>query len=87
MIFHKGRFFLGPLCPLKSQVLQLVHNCPVAGHLGFLKCFQRAKREFYWHGMKADLKKFIKKCNVCQRIKSKTSAPTGLLQPLAIPTT
>ena len=43
--------------------------------------------EFYWHGMKADLKKFIKKCDVYQRIKSETSAPAGLLQPLAIPTT
>lgn len=37
--------------------------------------------------MKSDLKKFIKECDICQRIKSDTSSPAGLLQPLSIPTT
>ena len=36
--------------------------------------------------MKSDLKKFIRECDVCQRIKAETIAPAGLLQPLAIPT-
>ena len=36
--------------------------------------------------MKTDLNKFIKECDVCQRIKSETSVPASLLQPLAIPT-
>ena len=65
----------------------MVHRSPIASHSGFLKSFQRAKKEFYWHGMKTDLKKFIKDCDVYQRIKYETSAPTGLPQPLAIPTT
>ena len=37
--------------------------------------------------MKSDLKKFVKNCDVCQRIKSETSSLAGLLQPLSIPTT
>lgn len=37
--------------------------------------------------MKTDLKKFVRDCDVCQRIKSNTSSPAGLLQPLSIPTT
>ena len=74
---------MGPHSPLLPQVLQLVHSSPVAGHSGFLKTYQRAKREFYWHGMKSD----IKKCDVCQQIKLETSALAGLLQPLEIPTT
>ena len=68
------------------QVLQLVHSTPVAGHSGFLKTYQRAKREFYWHGMKSDIKRFVRGCDVCQQIKSETYAPAGLLQPLGIPT-
>ena len=36
--------------------------------------------------MKTDLKNFIKECDFCHRIKSETSAPASLLQPLAIPT-
>lgn len=37
--------------------------------------------------MKTDLKKFIKECDVCQRIKFETFAPASFLQPLAIPPT
>ena len=59
----------------------------MAGHSGFLKSYQRAKREFFWHGMKANIKAFVRECDVCQRIKFETSAPIGLLQPLKIPTT
>ena len=37
--------------------------------------------------MKADLNRFDRECDACQRIKSETSVTTGLLQPLSIPTT
>ena len=35
--------------------------------------------------MGKDLKKLIKECDVCQRLKNETCFPTGLLQPLVIP--
>ena len=87
LLFYKGRFYLGSTYPLKGQILQHVHSSPMAGHSSFLKSYHKAKREFFWHGMKKDLKQFIKECDVCQRVKSETSAPAGLLQPLPIPTT
>ena len=59
----------------------------MASHSGFLKSYQRAKREFFWQGMKADLKAFGRECDVCQRIKSETFVPSSLLQPLEIPST
>ena len=65
LVVYKGRFFLGPQCPLKSHVLQLVHSSPMASHSGFLKSYQKAKREFFWHGMKADIKAFVRECDVC----------------------
>ena len=87
LLFYKGRFYIGPSCPLKVQFLHHVHSNPLAGHSRFLKSYQRAKSDFYWKGMKTDLKKFIKDCDTCQRIKSDTSSPAGLLQPLSIPHT
>ena len=59
----------------------------MAGHSGFLKSYQKAKKDFFWHGMKADIRAFVRECDVYQRIKSETSALVGLLQPLEIPTT
>ena len=59
----------------------------MASHSGFLKPYQRAKREFFWQGIRADIKAFVRECDVCQRIKSKTSTLASLPQPLEIPTT
>ena len=35
--------------------------------------------------MKQDIKTYIKNCDTCQRIKTETTKPAGLLQPLSIP--
>ena len=78
---------MGSNCGLKPKVMSLVHDSPLGGHSGYLKTFHRAKREWFWKGMKKDLKGYIKGCELCQRIKHETSKPAGLLQPLEIPHT
>ncbi len=70
---------------MKPKVLALVHDSPLGGHSGYLKTFVRAKRDWHWQGMKQDVKSYIKGCEICQRIKSETCKPVGLLQPLSIP--
>jgi transposase InsO family protein len=49
------------------------------------KTFSRIKREFYWPGLRAAVRTFVRECDVCQRNKSETLHPAGLLQPLPIP--
>ena len=63
----------------------MTHDSPLGGHSGYLKTLQRAKRDWYWQGMKHDIREHIKQCDVCQRIKSETAKLVGLLQPLPIP--
>ena len=82
LILYKGRIFLGPSCCLKPRVLSHVHDSPLGGHSRYLKSFHRLKQDFWWQGMKSDLKKYIKKCVVCQQRKHETYRPAGLLQPL-----
>ena len=65
--------------------MQQVHNSPLGGHSGYLKSFHRLKKDFYWSSMGTDLKKLVKECDVCQRLKNETCFPAGLLQPLVIP--
>ncbi|XP_042962508.1 uncharacterized protein LOC122296781 [Carya illinoinensis] len=40
--------------------------------------------DFYWHGMRKDIKKLVKGCQVCQMNKHETVLPTRLLQPLPV---
>jgi hypothetical protein len=50
------------------------------------KTLHWAKLDFYWPGMCADIKHYIKHCEMCRRNKCETLLPAGLLQPLPIPT-
>jgi hypothetical protein len=85
LLLYKGRILLGDNQQLKSQVLQFLHCDPMAGHSGYERTMQRARRDFYWKGMKKELKTYIRECSVCQQNKYDTSSPAGLLQPLPIP--
>uniref|UniRef100_A0A2N9F483 Integrase catalytic domain-containing protein n=1 Tax=Fagus sylvatica TaxID=28930 RepID=A0A2N9F483_FAGSY len=85
LLFYKDRFCIGKESGMKIKVLALIHDSPLGGHLGYLKSLHRAKKDWFWHGMKKDIKAYIKGCDTCQRLKHETSKPAGLLQPLAIP--
>ena len=61
-----------------------MHASPIVGHAGFDKTIQRARKDFVWPGMKSDVKKFIRECDISQRVKAENLSPVGLLQPLPI---
>jgi hypothetical protein len=62
------------------------HHVPVySGHCGYTKTAQSLLRHYWWPRLKADVEAFVKSCDSCQRNKSRTQKPAGLLQPLHIP--
>jgi transposase InsO family protein len=54
--------------------------------MGNQKTDSKIKMEFYWPGMKTDIRTFIRECDICQRNQGENIHPAGLLQPLPIPT-
>ena len=85
ILLYKEMVFLSAASPLKSLILHHVHDSPLRGHSSYLKTLYRVKQDFFWWGMKKDVKDHIRDCEICQRIKVETSKPGGLLQPLPIP--
>uniref|UniRef100_A0A6N2KZ88 Integrase catalytic domain-containing protein n=1 Tax=Salix viminalis TaxID=40686 RepID=A0A6N2KZ88_SALVM len=61
------------------------HDSPIGGHMGSHKTYSRLNKEFFWAGMRKDIRQFIKECEICQRNKTDNLRPAGLLQPLQIP--
>lgn len=55
------------------------------GHSEIQASYQRAKRLFYWLGMKKDFEGFINVCDVCKKCKIESVSYPGLLQPLMVP--
>ncbi|XP_073422156.1 uncharacterized protein [Dendrobates tinctorius] len=70
----------------RGKVLQLVHNSKIAGHRGVLKTQEFLSRFFWWPTYRRDVLDYVTSCEVCARCKTPRSSPTGLLQPLPIPT-
>jgi len=85
ILWYKGRIYLNPNSNFKSKVLQEVHDCPAAGHVGFFKTYYNARQSFFWKGMNADIQKYVAECESCQRNKSENVSTPGLLHPLHIP--
>ena len=82
---YRDKVLLSSASPLKPLVLQHAHNSPLGGHSGYLKTMHRIQHDFFWFGMKHDIKHHIKTCETCQQIKVDTSKLVGLLQPLPFP--
>lgn len=49
--------------------------------MGLRKATKDIVAKFYWKSVRQDIKDYIQSCDFCQRIKSSTQAPLGLLQP------
>ena len=57
---------------LRNTVMQLGHECIMAGHLAAAKTTDRISQEFYWPQIWEDVAHFCRSCDQCQR-----SAPKG----------
>lgn len=77
---------VGSACSgLRGKLIAQVHDEPTAGHADYRKTLATIKRQYWWKGMNKTVKSYVRSCVTCQRIKSSTQAPAGLLQPHQVP--
>jgi hypothetical protein len=79
LIIRNGRLCLVKNSSFQHQVLEFIHFNPTAGHSGYHNTVHRAKANFYWPGMRKDIKLFVRKYPICQANKSESVASPGLL--------
>ena len=70
---------------IKTTILKEIHCVPFAGHPGYTRTLQMAKRFFYWSHMTPEVRQFVLDCPVCQVEKGSSQLPAGKLMPLEIP--
>ncbi|CAL9217877.1 unnamed protein product [Arabidopsis halleri] len=85
LVCYKNRVVVPPSSQLVPQLLKEHHDTPIGGHSGVLRTYKRLARQFFWPSMHRIVKEYVASCDVCQRAKSSSLAPAGLLQPLPIP--
>ena len=70
---------------LQSHVMALVHDSPLAGHMGCLRTWQRLRNGFWWPGMRKDLNEYIASCEGCGKNKHMNHPNKAPMQETTIP--
>ena len=81
----QGRILVPDYSDLREQVMKAHHNNPFSGHQGRIRTLEFIHRTYHWKGIVKDVQAFVGKCHECQVNKPTTRKPSGLLQPLQIP--
>ena len=71
-----GRHILYIPLLFRTMVLKLMHNAPLAGHLGAKKTAEQINRYFVWPSMTEDIERHIKECEICRKAKYRTTKRT-----------
>lgn len=71
---------------LPTDIIQSHHDPPAEGHLGAASTYSSVARNFFWHGLLQQVRKFIRNCHTCSRIKYSREKTQGLLRPLPVAT-
>ena len=53
----------------QQKILKEMHECPIGGHQGVQRTFERLKLYVTWPGMFHDVEEYITNCRVCQQNK------------------
>ena len=85
LFFFKGRIVVPSDVTLRNKLIYEAHDTKIGGHSGVLRTFKKVATQFYWPSMHKSVQEYVKSCDTCQRTKSETLPPAGLLQPLFIP--
>jgi hypothetical protein len=88
-MIQEGLLFRGnQLCILnfsmRENMLKEKHSGGLAGHFGHDKTFTKLSKSYFWPGMRADVKRFVDRCRICQHSKGRKQN-AGFYQPLPIP--
>src|ERR1700712_2151486 len=87
LLLYRGKVYIPKTDDdeLRRQIIQMHHDLPSAGHPGRWKTYELVSRNYWWPGLTTDVKKYVKGCDVCQRMKNRPQQPFGPLMPNPVP--
>ena len=81
----RGRLWVPNYEPLRTAIVQELHDSALTSHPGKNGTISVVSREFFWPNLQATVKQFVRNCGVCGRTKVWRDRKQGLLRPLPVP--
>ena len=69
MLFYKGRNYIPNDLDLQWDILPMLHDHEMAGHLGEAEILVAVERHYWWPGLHMFVWNYVKGCGVCQQYK------------------
>ena len=85
LVLKEGKIYVPKDEELRTEVVQLHHDVPAAGHGGRWKTVELVTRNYWWPGVTRDVGKYVEGCDLCQRMKNRTEEPAGKLKLSEVP--
>ncbi|POM68640.1 Gag-pol Polyprotein [Phytophthora palmivora] len=82
---EQPRLVLSNICAIIDAVLYEFHDAKCYGHPGVERTLRLVEPHYYWRSIEKYIRVYVSSCEVCQRIKSRTTKPPGLLRSHPIP--
>ena len=80
LVLKKGKVYVPKDEALRVKIIQLHHDVPVARYRRKWKTTELVTRNYWWPGVTRDVRKYIKRCDMYQRIKNRTEVLVGKLK-------
>ncbi|XP_063847238.1 uncharacterized protein LOC135092552 [Scylla paramamosain] len=68
----------------RHAVMEMGHCAAVGGHMGRQKTQDRISHTFFWPGVMADIARFVRSCDVCQKTVDKGRVKPAPLRPMPL---
>src|SRR4051812_35956069 len=86
LVTWKDQIYVPLNLGLRSEIIKLNHDQPLAGYLGRDKTKELVGKDYWWPRMQTDILKYIEGCNKCQRSNTYHKKASNPLKPNKIPT-
>ena len=81
IVYVDGQIYILNSQRIKERILKENHELADVGHLGQQQMMEIIKRNYWWLGIKNDVKKYIQGCFKCQQNKVQHMKKAGELHP------
>ena len=84
VVYMEGRVYIPNNKKLKEEILKENHDLVDVRHPGQHRMLELLKRNYWWPGLKKDVKRYVQGCFKCQQNKVQHQRKAGELHPLEI---
>ena len=85
LVYMEGRIYLPNNKKVKEEILKENYDSVDVGHPEQQRVLELLKRNYWWPGLKEDVKRYVQGCFKCQQNEVLHQRKAGKLHPLEIP--